>query len=99
MAILHRRFYVHTLVASTLSAPPRGGDLLVVARDNTEQLDWELVYQSSDEWPLKQDSYDLAMDGPEGSFFGPAVLVRTDGRTHVFRGSGKLEGLSSIAFD
>ena len=79
-----------------MSAPTFAGDLLVAARDNSEFLDWELIYRSNDHWTIKQDSYELEMAGPEGIFAGTAILVRTDGRTHVFRGSGQLEGLTTV---
>jgi len=64
----------------------------VAARDETPDLDWELIHRSSKRHPLKQEPYDLEMEGPEGSFAGPAILVRSDGLSHVFRGVGTLQG-------
>ncbi len=72
--------------------PSRGGDLIVAAKDQTDDLDWELIHRSSENWPLRTEPYDLDMEGPEGTFSGPAILVRSDGRSHVFRGVGHLEG-------
>jgi hypothetical protein len=88
----HRRYYIESLWTSGLSVPSRGGDLIVAAHDQTEDIDWELIHRSSKEWPLRNEPYDLDMTGPEGSFAGPAILVRSDGRSHVFRGVGTLEG-------
>ena len=88
----HRRYYIESLSTSGLSVPSTGGDLLVAAKDQTEDLDWELVHRSSRNWPLRKEPYDLDMVGPEGRFTGPAILVRSDGRSHVFRGVGVLEG-------
>lgn len=72
--------------------PSKGGDLIVASREQTLDLDWELIHRSSERWPMRQEPYDLIMDGPEGNFSGPAILVRSDGHSHVFRGVGKLEG-------
>lgn len=72
--------------------PTRGGDLIIAAKTQTSDLDWELIYRSSKKWPLKKDPYDLDMKGPEGHFTGPAILVRSDGISHVFRGVGDLDG-------
>lgn len=83
---------ITSLWTSGLAVPPTGGDLVVAVRDTTDDVDWELVYRSSETWRLRQEPYDLDMDGPEGHFSGPAILVRSDGRSHVFRGVGTLEG-------
>jgi hypothetical protein len=88
----HRQFYIRSLRVSGRAAPEVGGDLLVASRAETPDLDWELVYRSSHRWPLDQAPYDLEMEGPEGRFEGPAILVRSDGRSHVFRGVGALDG-------
>lgn len=88
----HRRFYIQSLSVSGRTAPEVGGDLLVASRDGTPDLDWELIYRSSRRWQLEQAPYDLEMEGPEGRFEGPAILVRSDGRSHVFRGVGDLDG-------
>ncbi len=72
--------------------PSRGGDLIVAAPEQTSDLDWELIHRSSENWPMRKEPYDLDMIGPEGRFAGPAILVRSDGRSHVFRGVGTLEG-------
>lgn len=88
----HRRYYIQSLWTSGLPVPSRGGDLIIAAKEQTRDLDWELVHRSSENWPLRKEPYDLDMVGPEGRFTGPAILVRSDGRSHVFRGVGDLQG-------
>lgn len=95
----HRRYYIQTLSTSGRPVPSTGGDLIVAAKDHTPDLDWELIHRSSERYIIKQEPYDLEMTGPEGNFSGPAILVRSDGRSHVFRGVGKLEGFSADDFD
>ena len=90
--VRHRRYYIQTLSASGRAVPSTGGDLVVASKDQTGDLDWELVHRSSERYLIRQEPYDLEMSGPEGTFCGPAILVRSDGRSHVFRGVGRLEG-------
>lgn len=95
----HRRFFIRSLWTSGLSVPEAGGDLVVAARESTTDIDWELIYRSSETWRLRQEPYDLDMEGPDGRFGGPAILVRSDGRSHVFRGVGTLEGFDASSLD
>lgn len=95
----HRRYYIEALSTSGLPVPTRGGDLIVATSDETIDIDWELIYRSSEHWRLRQEPYDLEMVGPNGSFEGPAILVRSDGRSHVFRGVGTLTGFDPAVFD
>ncbi|MDH3293745.1 MAG: hypothetical protein OER95_05435 [Acidimicrobiia bacterium] len=95
----HRRYYIQSLSASGRAVPSTGGDLVVAAKELTGDIDWELIHLSSERYVIKQDPYDLEMVGPEGTFSGPAILVRSDGRSHVFRGVGKLEGFTDADFD
>lgn len=90
----HRRYYIRSLSTSGRAMPSTGGDLVVAAKDQTDDLDWELIHRSSEVWPLRKEPYDLDMEGPEGRFTGPAILVRSDGRSHVFRGVGTLQGFN-----
>ncbi len=90
--VRHRRYYIETLSASGRSVPSTGGDLIVASKDQTGDLDWELIHRSSRRYLIRQEPYDLEMSGPEGTFSGPAILVRSDGRSHVFRGVGTLQG-------
>ena len=88
----HYRYFIKSLWISGLSVPSVGGDLLVVVRPEQADADWELVHSSSEQWPVPLDLYDLDMHGPEAEFVGSAALVRSDGRSHVFRGTaGSLE--------
>lgn len=91
----HQRFYITDLTTSGRVVPSRGGDLIIAARDETTDIDWELIHRSSKRHVIKQEPYDLEMKGPEGSFAGPAILVRSDGLSHVFRGVGTLEGFDA----
>ncbi|MFV0257512.1 MAG: hypothetical protein ACK5PP_03560 [Acidimicrobiales bacterium] len=95
----HRRYYIESLRTSGRLVPQVGGDLIVAATEENQDLDWELVYRSSRPWVLDVAPYDLEMDGPEGSFTGPAILVRSDGRSHVFRGVGSLDGFDAPLID
>ncbi len=88
----HRRYYIDSLRTSGREMPTRGGDLVVAIKDQSDDIDWELIQRSTRRWPLNQEPYDLEMAGPEGLFSGPAILVRSDGRSHVFRGVGILNG-------
>lgn len=38
------------------------------------------------------------MSSPEGNFAGSALLVRSDGSAHVFRGAGELDGFTDELF-
>jgi len=69
---------------------------MVAQRSNSDTIDWELVHRTSEIVTLVQAPYVLEMDGPEGALAGPAVLVRSDGRSHVFRGAGELDGFGSF---
>ncbi|MDH3680774.1 MAG: hypothetical protein OEV40_12580 [Acidimicrobiia bacterium] len=95
----HRRYFIQSLRTSGLPVPERGGDLIVAATDENDDLDWELIYSSSENWRLAKEPYDLEMTGPECQFAGPAILVRSDGRSHVFRGVGTLDGFDPAAFE
>lgn len=88
----HRRYLISELRVDGADLPSTGGDLLVACHDGADEVDWELVHRSSEPVRLEQAPYRLEMAGVEGSFSGPAILVRSDGRSHVFRGAGPLDG-------
>ncbi len=94
----HRRFFVEQLAASGRDLPLVGGDLLVVRRPESPDLDWELVAKSRGREHIDLSPYDLMISGPEGTFTGPAILVRSDGVAHVFRGAGDLGGFDEADF-
>lgn len=92
----HRRFFITALTMSGRIIDGRGGDLLVAQRDSERVLDWELVFQTEQRTDIEQSPYRLLMDGPEGELSGPAILVRSDGKSHVFRGAGDLTGFTGF---
>ncbi len=94
----HRQYYVEALVMSGRELPLIGGDLMVVRYPENENLDWELIVRSSGHEVIDQAPYQLLISGPEGSFTGDAVLVRSDARAHVFRGAGDLGGFDEGDF-
>lgn len=92
----HRRYLITELTMSGRVIAGRGGDLLVARRDDNPALDWELVYQTEERTVIEQSPYRLLMGGPEGELSGAAILVRSDGRSHVFRGAGDLAGFGGF---
>ncbi len=72
----------------------RYGDLLVATDDGSDQIDWECLAASNDELQLEPSSYSLELASALRVFTGDAILVRSDGLAHVFRGIGPLEGLA-----
>lgn len=92
----HRSFFITELTLSGRIIEGRGGDLLVARRDGEPALDWELVFQTEEPTDIEQSPYRLLMDGPEGELSGPAILVRSDGTSHVFRGAGDLTGFGGF---
>jgi len=70
-------------------------DLLVVRREESDDLDWEVVSTTLPVTALPQAPCRLVMSVLEDGRLlrGPALVVRSDERRHVFRGAGDLEGL------
>ncbi len=97
--VRHRRYYVTSLAIDGRRIPSRGGDLIVAQRDESPELDWELVHQSSEDVTIENAAYTIHIGSPEGDFAGSALLVRSDGRSHVFRGAGDLDGFDVSCFD
>ena len=95
----HRRYYISELTLSGQIITGRGGDLIVAKRDESPDIDWELVFQTVEPTTVEQAPYRLLMDGPEGELSAAAVLVRSDGKAHVFRGAGDLQGFSVDDFE
>lgn len=95
----HRQFYVEALEASGRDLPLVGGDLMVVSYPENDHVDWELVVKSVDDERLDPAPYQLTFSGPEADFIGSAILVRSDGRSHVFRGAGDLGGFEDGDFE
>ncbi len=71
---------------------------MVVRYAENPNLDWELIVKTTVDEVVDQAPYQLLISGPEGSFTGDAVLVRSDGRAHVFRGASDLGGFDEGDF-
>ncbi|MEZ5340201.1 MAG: hypothetical protein R2706_01780 [Acidimicrobiales bacterium] len=94
----HRSFYVESIHLTGRPIPTRGGDLVVVRHDGGT-LDWELIVRTPERVQIDKAPYDLDIVTPDGDFAGPAIVVRTDGLSHVFRGAGDLHGFTEAHFD
>jgi hypothetical protein len=93
--VRHARFTVAHLQVDDIEVPLLQADLVVVQRDESQVLDWELVATSLPVTSLEQAPCRLAMGVLEDGRIlrGPALVVRSDEQRHVFRGAGALEGL------
>ena len=91
----HARFTLAQVHVDDHELPLMQADLLVVRREESEALDWELVATTFATAALAQAPCRLAMavldDGRV--LRGDALVVRSDERRHVFRGAGALSGL------
>jgi len=76
--------------------PLMQADLVVVRREETEALDWELVATTLATSALPQAPCRLVMSVLEDGrvLRGDALVVRSDEQRHVFRGAGDLQGLT-----
>jgi hypothetical protein len=93
--VRHARFTVAHLQVDDIEVPLLQADLVVVQRDESRVLDWELVATSLPGASLEPAPCRLAMGVLEDGrvLRGPALVVRSDEQRHVFRGAGALEGL------
>ncbi len=101
--MLHRRYLIHRLDVSGQSVPLRHGDLVVAARAESGQLDWEVVANAMSDTTVARRTHELRMDCVTGAdddgapvveqLSGPAFLVRNVDRALVFRGDGPLDGV------
>ncbi len=94
--VRHHRYYIEGLELSGRILDGAGGDLIVAEFEGRTDLDWELVFQSRSSEDVEPAPFDLVMRGPEGELSGPAILVRSDGISHVFRGAGELKGFAGF---
>jgi hypothetical protein len=100
--MLHATLHLAKLDADGVTIPLRHADLLVVARAESAELDWEVVAHSIDQHAVAPGHHDLAMTcihpaGDGGSLeivdlHGSAFLVRAVENALVFRGAGPIEG-------
>lgn len=92
----HARFTLAQVHVDDAELPLLQADLLVVRREETEDLDWELVATSPPVVALEQAPCRLTMAVLEDGRLlrGAALVVRSDDQRHVFRGAGDLDGLT-----
>jgi hypothetical protein len=93
--VRHKRFPIDSLVVSGRDVSLRYCDLLVATSDASDELDWECLAASNDEVQLSQAPYALELRSGHRDFVGDAILVRSDGLAHVFRGIGPLQGATA----
>ena len=95
----HKRFGIDGLVVDGRELPLRYCDLLVALNDASADVDWECLASTHDEIRLEQGTYPLVLRSAGRSFDGNAILVRSDGVAHVFRGAGPLTGVTEAELD
>lgn len=96
----HKRIRFEHLQINGVPVEVRYGDLLIAKDDCAQLLDWEVVVSTRDRLELQMSAYDVHMEtGDARQLWGPGLLVRSDGRAHVFRGGGALDGFSSDELD
>ncbi len=91
----HRKLTIAYLWVDDVELRLKFATVLGVRKVGTEHLDWECVaYPLFDDLdPLESGVYQLratTLDGP--TVAGPAMLVRSTGASHVWRGAGSLDG-------
>lgn len=87
---------VHRLALDGHDLPLAYGDVLVVAKDGTDGLEWELQVVTLDDHDLQPAAVDLELTLLDGRrVAGNAFLVRTRQRMAVFRGIGDLTGIAN----
>ncbi len=93
----HARFTLAQVHVDDIELPLMQADLVVVRREETEALDWELVATTVATSTLAQAPCRLAMAvlGDGRVLRGDALVVRSDAQRHVFRGAGELDGLTT----
>jgi hypothetical protein len=91
----HVSFTLATLHVDDVEVPLMLADLVVVRRDESTQIDWEVVATSLPVIPYPQAVCRLVMSNlVDGRLLsGDALVVRSDEQRHVFRGGGELIGL------
>jgi hypothetical protein len=93
--VRHKRFPIDALAVGGRTVSLRYCDLLVAISEGADDPDWECLAASNDEVQLAQAPYVLELRSGHRDFTGDAILVRSDGLAHVFRGIGPLEGMTT----
>jgi hypothetical protein len=93
--VRHARFSLAQVHVDDLELPLMQADLLVVRREESAELDWELITTTLSIPALHPRPCRLTMAVLEDGRLlrGDALVVRSDDRSHVFRGAGDLGGL------
>jgi len=91
--VRHKRFPIDHIAVAGRDISVRYCDLLIASHEQSTDTDWECLAASNDEVQLTQGTYALTLQSGSRSFDGEAILVRSDGLAHVFRGVGPLTGV------
>ena len=95
----HKKFRFSHLRLNGIPVGVQYGDLLVAQDEAAVTVDWEVVVTTLDELHLDPAPYDVHVEtADDRQLWGRGVLVRSDGRAHVFRGGGALDGFSVEEF-
>lgn len=63
--------------------------------DGPGPTDWEVNVVTDEAHHVEMRRHDLAVHVPDGTTLrGPAIVRFSDGRRHLFRGDGRLEGFA-----
>ena len=99
----HARLVVHRLLVEGVEVPVRFATLMVVAREESDRPDWEVVAESTTEVSFDLRRHGLAITAVTGAdddgrlelseLAGDGAVVRFVDNTVVFRGDGPLDGL------
>lgn len=91
----HKRFRFSQLQLNGVPVAVRYGDLLVAQDEVATAVDWEVVMTTLEDLHLDPAPYDVHMEvSGTRQMWGQGLLVRSDGRAHVFRGGGTLAGFN-----
>ena len=100
--MLHGTFTLARLAIGDRVLPLVHGDVVVVARAESSQLDWEIIAKTVEVEPVAQRTHDLQIRAITGAdelgtlemadLTGSAFLVRAIEDSLVFRGTGHLAG-------
>ncbi len=75
-------------------------DVFVVVRegaDGPSDTDWEVNVSTTEPLHLEPGRHELHVKSADGHvLLGPAVLRFSDGRRHLFRGDGPLDGVDRL---